>query len=165
MESSVLQKGEKVLLIRLDQKKEGIELYAQAHPMVESFFKEMSVKEQEVSGQGNGLWYNPTGGSLRLYSLSGQRGSFTNPNYTFEYPGYSLTAEEVGLNHTCVNLSFLRIKGITDGITLGIKTVMSLSGRREYRDMVHMGMKRFVRDFLVPVTLELEIRVEDRLHV
>jgi len=167
METEVFRHGDKALQMKIDQGKDAIVLWLRAHAIVEDFFKGQSTKEDLVSAVGNGYWYKVGDPDGKIYRLAGPRGSYTGNGYTLDYPGYFGTNEDLGLPHNCVNLSFLRMKGISepDGVKLGIKGVMSLSARRELRDSVKTAMGKFVRDYLIPVTLELEIRVDDRIHV
>lgn len=163
METEIMHGGEGVLLMGIAQKKDSVILSLKAHPVVETFFREVSGdKTDQVAARGGGYWYGVEDKDLRIYKVG--PGGFNGANYSLDNEGYQLMVDN-GLGPQTVNLSFLRLKGISgpNGVKLGVFGVMSLSSRRHLKDMVKAGVSRFVRDYLVPVTIELDIRVDERV--
>lgn len=60
---------------------------------------------------------------------------------------------------TIVNLSFLTLVGISkeEGITLGISGVYSFEYIQNVRNLIPQAIKKFLHDYLVPVTINLSI--------
>ena len=164
MEAEVMKGGESVLWMKISQKKDSVHLHLKAHPIVEDFFRELSTgKEDTVVSRGEGVWFGVENKDLKIYRLnqSGMGGS----GYSLDADGYRLTTIPDGIGGTSANLSFLRIKGISspNGVVLGVFGVMSFSARRQLKEVTKTGISRFVRDYLIPVTIELDIRVDERV--
>jgi len=165
METDVMKGGEKVLWMKIAQMKDSVHLHLKAHPMVETFFRELSGgKEDSVSGRGGGYWFGVDNKELKVYRLNPAGMSYSGPGYGLDADGFQLNTSDNG-NGPFANLAFLRLKGISDpdGVKLGVHGVMSLSARRQLKDATRSGMSRFVRDYLIPVTIELDIRVDERV--
>jgi hypothetical protein len=56
-----------------------------------------------------------------------------------------------------VNLSFLTIVGLTKGVTLGIPGAYSTEYVLKFRSMLPQAVKKFLADYLVPVTINLQV--------
>jgi hypothetical protein len=67
-----------------------------------------------------------------------------------------------GIGGNLINMSFLKIKGITEGVRIGVIGVMELQDRRELKEAIGLCMRMFVRDYLAPITLELKVVTRER---
>lgn len=158
MDINITQSGEQWMYMKMEQKAGGLEFEVRTTPQIEDYFSKVSKGMKDVIEKlGNHSWYsidNP------LTAYIPQRPLHNNlQGYALDYPGYSFSSGDIGVDGDLVNLSFLRIVGIGSpgGVKFGVKMPLDLGSRRELRDDILMAVRKFSRDFIVPVALELII--------
>ena len=120
--------------------------------------KEKSASLEEL---GNRSWSSLDGKDIHIWSFKNK--GVGERSYTINYPGFGFDlSADVGISSQLINMSFLKIKGITEGIRLGVSGVMELPDRRELKEAIGSCMRMFVRDYLTPVTLELKVVSRER---
>jgi hypothetical protein len=144
------------------QGKKGLELGLRADPKVEAYFKEMAKdKAHNVDEIGNKAWYTLDDNNIEVWNFKNR--SSAERAYTINYPGYGFDLNsDPGIGGNLINMSFLKIKGITEGVRIGVIGVMELQDRRELKEAIGLCMRMFVRDYLAPITLELKVVTRER---
>ena len=153
----IIQKAsEDYLKLGIDQTNLGIELDIWVHPLVEAYFKASSnSRSNPVESEGNQAWYSPKT-PLMVYRTNAKVADGT---YSFLYAGFDFSPENIGLGLNGVNLAFLRLVGASDGngVRLGVRTAMSTDARRELKHQIGINFRKFLRDHLTKVRLELTV--------
>ena len=129
------------------------EVECKAHPAIEAYFQAVSGgNAMPVSKYGFGRWESAIpGDTICAYSLPDN--ACVDNDEAFLYPGHRLLINH-GEDNTqfIANLSFLRIAGISKGI--GVKFLLdypiSTKLQNTLDTLVHKGVSRFCREYLVP---------------
>lgn len=139
--------------LAIDRGPKGLEVYVKTDPRIEDFIKSLgSGKKDSVEVYGRS-WFSLTSGvELEIHRLDQQ----------LQVSTYSLDAVAESFKTSRdnrVNLSFLRIVGIGDpqGIRFGIAGPFSKSYVRELMGDVVTETRSLIRDYIVPVHLNLRI--------
>jgi hypothetical protein len=148
------------------EKCKGTEVTVRADHIIEEFVKGLgdgTTKPMPTTGY---LWYPLTPSPLLVYNVG--NGELPMP----DFDGYQLDqvnkmlvipAEMPGQSDA-VNLSFLRFKGISspEGVTFGIKTVMSPSMMDSLTVRIGKACRQLCRDYIVPTSRRLMIVTEGK---
>ena len=140
--------------------KGGVQITVKALPRVEEFMASLGGGEiVDVSSCGR-YWQPINGQPLNAYviqSFMSKHQSDDGSSISFDRLGHPIVSIPEGGSekYPIVNLSFLRLRGISEGngITFGIKGVYSMDELRSIRDKVNVAQRRFYIDYIRPVDL------------
>lgn len=149
-----------------DRNTVGLILRVQARSEVEDFIRNLANSHTMPVDQYPGDIWTSVGNSERLqaYDVSGAIRS-SGSGYTLEgvNGGLLVRSPEAralrnnGAEYDQVNLAFLTIVGLTNGITIGIPGAYSTDYVLKFRSMLPQAVKKFLADYLVPVTINLQV--------
>lgn len=147
-----------------DRNNIGLILRVQARAEVEDFMRNLTSGQQLSVDQYPGEPWTVvgSGGPLMVYDVGGLI-RYSTP-YGFEGPGSGLlikSQEARALrgnpDFDMVNLSFLTVVGLTEGVSIGIPGAFSTEYITRFRALLPQAIKKFLVDYLVPVTINLQI--------
>lgn len=151
-----------------DRNRVGLLVRVRARRDVEDFMSALGQNRRvQVDAVGDG-WQNCglEGGSLEFYDadtrFDGQR------IYTLDNIAGPLIINPVNDRHArlavapqedIVNLSFLRLAGISDesGVTVGLIGAYSGDYLKRMKNMLPNAIKQFLQDYIVPMTINLQV--------
>lgn len=138
----------------------GATLSVKALPLLEDFLKSLgSGEKQPVDAFGKQWAHLPGEPELKVYELSKTLSPLSN--ISLELPGQSLEFRDKQTlgGKMIINLSFLRLVGISDGagLTIGLKDVYTKEDLIKLHNDLGRAMKLFCDEFLCPVDLTCTI--------
>lgn len=151
----------------------GIRLNIKARAGVEEFIKQLSGGRTTTVDAYGDAWHSEDENPLEVYILDDVEHA---DNYTLlavgapllQYPSVprrnSLSSlNEVSNQKTIANLSVLRLVGISkpEGVTIGVQGMYSGGYVQTLRTQFPAVTKQFLQDYIVPITLNLEIVSKD----
>ncbi len=177
---SINKAGESWLVFSTFPSKEGLRVQVKAHPEVEDFFRTISQGQtQNVLVHGN-YWTPPN--PEQPFLVYRMDRDIEVPGYDLSSVGRSLGSgqppppapqiereRQVGIrppapygsSEWCVNLSFLRLVGISQGIEFGVRDVFSLDFRRKLKQAVGDAFRKFHRDHFKHVKVTLVMNSQE----
>jgi hypothetical protein len=129
----------------------GLRVHAKAHPAVEEFMKGLGNGAVDPVEAYAKLW-TPVAGTDPLMIYNGKEYLFRGSNYRLDMPGRNLV-----IDGETVNLSFLRIQGISKGVKFCIRGVHSFDGLVDFNKRLQDSMDDLYRNFLKPVNMWVEV--------
>lgn len=156
----------------------GLILRIQANPVLETYMQQLSKGRALPVDSFGDLWHNcgNKDKGLEVYDVSD---SLSTKNYQFNAVAQPLTynrygedgprvrraanglevAEPARVDEDIINLSFLKLVGISDegGVTVGIAGAYSAAYMQTLQSKLPAVTKEFLRDFIVPITINLQI--------
>jgi hypothetical protein len=157
-----------------DRNRIGLTVKVRARREVEDFMAGLANgRRSPVDAVADG-WFNgnPEGGALEfydsdfqsephhLYTLANIGGAPLIQRYDPNQPRrLAQQLPAAGAQDELVNLSFLRIAGISDesGITIGLSGPYSNEYVTRFRKLYMAAAKQFLHDYLVPITVNLHV--------
>lgn len=150
--------GENWLKLSMTPHKKGLLVEVKAHPLIEDFIRSLgSGKTQSLEeniGRGRTGWTvtDPEAGPIAVWHMGqnlelppGEREQFY-----LNLPGYGLLYDNI------INLSFLRIAGISNGVSfISERDVYPIAFRRELKRRIGDAFRRFCMDYIKPVKITL----------
>lgn len=164
---TLIKRGEIVVDINLQRAKGGIAVSAKVHPAVEDFLRSWGDgTPQDVNLHGRS-WFplKPSSPPLQVWKLvldPGPQPLDRSCSYRIARAGHPLIESIEGCNDT-VNLSFLRLCGISEGagVSFGVKGVYTEAAIRELGDKLVNATKVFYVSYMRPVDLRVRISTEE----
>lgn len=156
---TITRSGEQWLSLSLVPHKRGLLVDVKAHPLVEEFMQSLSKsgKVPLETGRRDGAlhWISPD--DTQLYIYQQEKALMDDPRYgggfTISSPASSFIYDE-GI----INLSFLRLAGISEGVKfISTQDVFPIQFRRELKGKIGAAFRRFCIDYIKPVKLVLII--------
>lgn len=159
----------------VDRNRVGLTIHVKARRDVEEFMSALSQgRRDRVDDYGEG-WINcnPDGGVLEAYNIAPTHGSRL---YTIDNVAGSpfiqnqmgredrpirraepVAVANMGLDNELINLSFFRLVGVSGeaGVSIGILGAYSMDYLRRLRDNMRPAVEAFLKDYIVPVTINL----------
>lgn len=131
----------------------GTKVWVKVDPMVEQFVKSLGDGTYKELPAGLGIMGPLTEDKLEYCSWG--NGEFAVPPLS----GYTLDGIRHGLimDGDQVNLSFLRFKGISEGLYFGLRTLYSFSAMKDIKHKVSQAYREFCRDYIVPSSVRVII--------
>lgn len=170
MGEEVVINGERWLYFSTFPGKKGLIVQVKVHPRIEEFMSSLGDGTTKNPVIYDNKWFSTTPGvDLEVYSAANPE-RLKGINFTINKPGSSLYSETddntpsglsvVVLSGGIINLSFLRLKGISQesGLEFGVKDVWPLSFRRELKSKVGSAFRHIANEYIRPVRLTLEMR-------
>lgn len=158
--TTIIKHGETCLQGVLYRNMVGTAFRVKVHPGVEEFFAKLAGPDRQIiEVKAAGRFWSPVGDKpLTAYYLSEALPSDQDPSYRFSLThlgGPLITGTEEG--REAVNLSWLRLVGISDGITFGIKGVHTLPQLRSIQDRLAQAFQSFYRQYMRPINLGITV--------
>lgn len=161
----VAKRGETVLQMAIRRGPKGLRIKVKAHALVEELMRSWAPRldngeVEEVSPSDYGRYWKGLEGNLTAYRPAEGTGVFT-----FRDGLYTLNAlgQPIKDNQGVLNLSFLRLKGISEGtgVTFYISGIYSDAEARKIKDLIEAAAGKFYSDYLLPVEMELTIMTQE----
>lgn len=164
MESTVAKRGEQIFSLSFRRTDGRVKVIVKAHEVIEDLMRSWGSGERgAVIDFGGRNWVSPT--PLEVWDLSPKMAQllpYGEGYYTINEPGGELFLSDNGIRHgAAVNISFLRIVGVSEGVEFEVPGVHSLSFLKETQNRVNGAVKRLYTDFLLPVDLTLQINTQE----
>ena len=144
--------------------KGGLRLTVRARPEVEEFIQSLGNGSLVDVGTVGRYWQALDKGSLSAYVIQSipPQQSDDGCMITLDRLWHPLIIPSEGDRYPIVNLSFLRLRGISDGIgvTFGVKGVYSFGELCQIRDRVTAASRRFYIEYLRPIDLTVTVSTQ-----
>lgn len=168
METAEINKGgETRIRTILHRTSAGLSITVWAVPEVEEFMRRIGNGETVAVNSIGRHWTPLTSDALYAYAMppmTEQLHTDEGGPITLERLGHPLL-EQVGGKYEQINLSFLRLRGISEGqgVTFGVKGVYSLGHLRKMLDKVNGATRKFYVDYMRPMDLSSSLTVDKGL--
>jgi hypothetical protein len=170
LESEVVKNGETCLITTIARTALGLQVRVKAHPAVELFMRGLTSPDSppvEVNVVDR-YWVGDKGTPLLAYRLSTPiepvKGLDGGPLFTLDRLSRPLldTDEERG-KYNVVNLSYLRLIGISEGagVTFNVKGVYSLSVLRQLQEKIAEAQRQFYINYIRPVNVSVIVSTQE----
>lgn len=171
-EMNVVKKGETCANIRIRRSVGGLNLTVFGHTELEALFRSWGDGSTvDVRGYVRGGWnpvvplgHNPVENPLLVYNMKSSAHILfgdADQSYTLDAPGQPLLLPDPrsGRPDGCLNMSFLRLVGISEGAGVGftVKGVWTLEAIRMMRNDMQNVVRRFYNSYLRPIDTSLSI--------
>lgn len=154
MSEVVVTGGERWLELTLDTSKRGLLLSVQTHPLVEQFMEQLGNSRKqsfEEIGRFNTWETVDDQMSLSIWRAENIIRELPAQTFAINNPGGNIVGEDGS-----INLSFLRICGVADGIQfVSTKEVYPHFYRRELKTRIGNAFRDFVREYIKPTRVTL----------
>lgn len=173
----VIKRGETCVIFTIHRNqlhsKEGVGMFlsVKTHPAVEDFMRTLSTypggqsEPLIVDASTVGRHWVPIGGApLVAYQFVEKLDNYDamlddgdGRSYTMNHLGQPLLISDPDARRPLINLSFLRLRGVSEGggVTFGIHGVHSLDQLRTMRDQLSGAVRKFYTKYLKPVDLSV----------
>lgn len=154
------QKGDKTIFsAQLQRVSTGLKLHVQACPEIEEFFRQaVQSPPQPIQKYGRG-WESPS--ELLVYQfLNDGPAPFEMGHYELDRPAQPLIQPRLingGQAIEPINLSLLRLAGISTGVEFSIRGVFSPQQISRIAQMLQKGTRQFYLDYLKPVGVTVQV--------
>ncbi len=159
IEATVIKRGETCVQVTLHRDHKGLMVQVKAHKAVEDFMRTASNGEvQRVDAAGRG-WRELAGEKpLEFYHFT--KPATERDGFTLGNIGKPLVETDASLP---VNLSFLRLRGISEGagVRFTIPGVFGADIARATRDRIATAARRFYQDYLRPMDLTVTVSTQE----
>lgn len=159
-----IKRGETPIQGRLTRSSKGLRLSIKAHPLIEQLLREWSTHEAISVGTLGREWFPSDKEPFQVWSLNQSLGpQLFGPAlyYRIDQPGTPLI--KIGDGMTTINISFLRLIGISEGTgkTFDIKGVYSKDYIHDLGQKLITACKSFYASYLLPVDLHIKVSTEE----
>lgn len=165
--TSVIKGGETCIDFSLERSSEGLKAIIKASPRVEEFMKGLGTEGELIQVSGvNRFWVPSKGNSpLTAYSLNSKIEEYgKNPDSEFHIDrlGAPLIEPIPDYRKERVNLSFLRLVGISEGmgVPFYVRGVYSKDMVNKMLDQIGIGLRRLYIDFIRPMNVNVQISLQ-----
>lgn len=163
---NIIKGGESLIAIGIRRSSRGIVLTTRANPVIEAFFQAQSGDQIEVDEINRG-WF-PVGAeaeSLKIWHIVHDPGVVRSPGgiYAINRPGQALIAPGATPQEKVINLSFLRLVGISseNGVKLEIRGAFTLKFIRDLAAQAGSTVKQFYIDCLKPIDIQVTVNTQE----
>lgn len=163
IDASLDKQNEHLVNITLHRSRKGLSMTIRAIPAIEDLMREWGTGErQPVLAHGRN-WIAPEGSVLEVWQLSQAIGPlpYDGGVYSIERPGQLLIVEGVSLDgrstSEVINLSFLRLVGLSEGVTFKIAGVYTPDWLEEVGTKIKKATSRFWRTYMKDATIDVQL--------
>jgi hypothetical protein len=170
----IAKRGESIFTLSPRRLNGRTSIYIKVHPSIEALIKSwgsgISSNIYDFGGRGWTFAPNLTNSQQEVWDLDDRflsNQQCEGGYFTLARPGYDLL-EEIGqrgdgtvLPRPVVNVSFLRLVGISSGLEFELPGVHSVSYLRSFRDLAGSAVKRLYVDYLLPIDLTLQVNTQE----
>lgn len=146
IDSLVVGKGENCAHVHLFRDSRGLRVSVKAHVALEEFMKNLGDGRSQPVDAYSKLWQSVTTptGTLDVYNARDY--GVQSETYRLDRPGQALS-----LDHQIVNLSFLRIVGVSQGVTFRIRGPFSRPEVDNLQDELTEAIEELYKTYIKPV--------------
>ena len=165
IEAPLIKRGEMCLMTTFHRGRQGLVVSVKAHPALEDLVRSLGTGETQDIGLWGRSW-SALKTPINIYDLStpalmtvlgNDRG-----HYRLDHPGQPLIIDTHGdYRIDPVNLSFLRIKGISEGVDFLVKGVYTIEGIRDIADKVVQAERHFYITYMKPVDVTVVVSTQE----
>lgn len=169
----IVKRGETSLTVSLVRSAGGLTVSVKAHPAVEAFMRGLGSGEHLDVRAAGPYWrtVNRDASPLQVYALTEDvppvrlDGGGAAVIARVGQPLLDLTARLDGRSEFVVNLSFLRLVGISEGagVTFAVRGVHTYEALAKMKDMLGEGYKRFYRQYMKPLKMDIVVSTQESL--
>lgn len=161
---SVSKGGETLLQVQILRNKKGITITARASSAIEDLMATMVELKPRNVQEFHRYWQSEK--DLLVYGLAADLGGIKTVSprlaYRLDRPGNALEIEERGLMGVpVINLSFLRLVGISDGVTFTVNQVCSRDGVVDLCKKLEEATRHFYIQYLKPVDMRIMVLTQE----
>lgn len=173
----IVKKGETILQARVMRSSRGLVITAKAHPSIEEFFQERAgnLGSIGVANWGRQWVKLPHAEDLMVHQEPDPTSPINKPYvpvgdgfYTLSQPGNPILLDPQGRGtFNCINMSFLRLVGISKdlGIGFSIKGVLTEKEVDNISQQIQKAAKRIYLDYLRPVDVMITMSASEASYV
>lgn len=155
MSEIVVEGEERWMELTLDTSERGLLVCVKTHPLVERFMEQLGNNRKqsfEEIGRFNTWDSVDDQSAMAVWRAETFIRELPGQTFTLNNPGSNIVGEDGAL----INLSFLRICGITDGVKfISTKEVYPYFYRRELKTRIGNAFRDFVREYIKSVKVTL----------
>ena len=159
METQVMNNGVEAVNIFIKRTEEGVNLTVKAEPRIEEFFKKWGGGAKMAPEQGR-LWRrskaDPTPIQVWSYAHNQGREYTEDDRYTVDSTG-----RELIIDGSIVNLSFLRLVGITEGVSINFDMIMSKQELVNVSQRLLRATDQFYQEYIQTVGMRILVSVQE----
>jgi hypothetical protein len=163
---NVIKGGESLISIGIRRSARGIVLTARVNPIIEAFFQAQSGEQIEVD-ELHREWF-PVGKdaeSLKIWHIVHDPGVVRSSGgvYSVNRPGHPLIMAGASPQEKVMNLSFLRLVGVSseNGIKIEIRGAFTLNFIRDLASQTASAVKQFYIDCLKPIDIQVTVSTQE----
>lgn len=170
----VIKRGETSLTMTLIRSSSGLTVSVKAHPRVEEFMRGLGTGES-VAVKASGPYWLPVGSGAKPLMVYTQTqnvdpvqlnsGDVANVNRCGHpmIEAYSSPDGSIGRGRSLVNLSFLRLVGISEGpgITFAVRGVHTYEAVNKMRESLGEAYKQFYRTYMKPIKMDIVVSTQE----
>jgi len=170
----IVKRGETTLTVNLVRSAGGLTVHVRAHPAVEQFIRGLGTGET-VDVKASGPYWRPLTGEgkpLNVYALTesvpnlhldgGEQVTIGRPGQQlFTHEGVSLDGSRA--RGAVVNLSFLRLVGISEGagVSFTVRGVHTYDAVVRMKELIGKGFKDFYKTYMKPYKMEIVVSTHE----
>lgn len=162
--SQVTKGGEMLLQTQVVRNKLGISITIRTSPTIEDMMATMSLETKPRNILEYGRYWKSEK-DLLVYGLpadlAGTKNVSGRLSYRLDRPGNALDLNEGRLGGDIVNLSFLRLVGVSEGTTFTVNTVYSRDGVAELCKRIEEATRHFYIQYLKPVDMRIMVMTQE----
>lgn len=172
--STIIKRGEQYGVFTLHRSPAGLTMAIYVHPVVEEFIRGLSATPEvaTVDAKTLGRYWRSKDDTkpllvYRTEKLPPQEYEEDGVRFTIDKPGDQLLLEAqnslTGRNEAIVNLSFLRLQGISEekGVEFGVRGVYSYESLKEMDRRLTAGIRKFYTRYLKPIDLSIQVHTQE----
>jgi hypothetical protein len=164
MDVDVVKSGITCATVQFRRSQGGLSVTVKVTPEIEALMKSWGSGESSPVTDYGRQWVQQKGGApLRVWSLGRDPGQLHAGScyYRISKPGEALILDEgqSGLLGGLVNMSFLRLVGVSEGngVTFELRGVHTLESLRALAEKVKVCIRRLYTDFLMPIDISVSL--------
>lgn len=179
LEIPLIKRGELVIQVNLKRNPAGLFVNVKVHPGIEEFARGLGTTElQDVRTIGR--YWTPTRPTspergFSVWNMTTNPGNVTGPNgviFRLDRPGQGLTDNsgipipnnKQGLEYPVINLSFLRLQGISEGagVNFHVKGVFTFEAVKQLADQIEQATRAFYIIYLKPIDMDVMVMTQEK---
>ena len=164
-----IKKGESLIQIIMNRSKLGVKLHVWVHPSVEALMQQMHGELELINPTTFGRMWKAIGTEpLQAYWIDQTvfNGPLVTNNglmYRLDKLGCAINLTDTTTGKSCINLSFIRLKGISEGqgVSFYVNNVMSTDAAREAANNIKLAMASFFISYMKNITFAITISSQE----
>lgn len=171
--NDVTKGGETCISFGLMRSSKGLKVSVRTHPRVEEFFREISGEEVADVKLSARHWKGLTPETPLMAYIVGEKVAIEDKSYNLNRIGHPLIDEgnekkfdrdgrHIGYMNSRINISFLRLTGISDGngVTFYVGGVYSKEAVTKLLEQIGGALRSFYIDYIRPMNVSVQISTQ-----
>ena len=166
-ETILAKGGETVTRINIQRGKDGLKISVWAHPSIEAVMRDLAGEYGRTGVLNYGSHWTSKEQAFNVWDFPKEVfASFhrNEPPFTLNYPGGTMLLQDsAGRHNHMLNLSFLRLEGISTGagVTFTVKGVFQEDYINKLRDQIEQASITFYKAVLKPIELTITVTSQE----